>query len=106
MKTLTALAIFSFSALFFISCRRDSPPQLSVICTLDGVGGGDCADPQGKYVYKSPSEMTDYWATTQTDEANFASWCWGGTPPAAAAKLATIRKRIFEAKRRFLSGDT
>lgn len=98
--------LISFS-LFCAGCRNDKPPQLSVVCTLDGLGGGDCADPQGKYIYKSPSEMKNWWATTQTDEANYSSWCYGGAPQGAAgAKLEQIRSRILEAKRRAQAGET
>lgn len=85
------------------ACRNDAPPRLSLVCTLDGVGGGDCADPDGKYVYKAPSEMLNYWATTQTDEANYTAWCYGTAPALITAKLEETRARIKEAKARHFS---
>lgn len=100
MRDLILSAFLLGLALFGPGCRKDSPPQLSVICELDGFGGGDCADPTGKYIYKKPSEMANYWATTQTDEANFASWCYGTAAPVVDSKLAQIHARIQQAKSR------
>lgn len=68
------LAVIAF--LFLSSCRNDPPPTISVICILDGVGGGDCVKADGTKVYMLPSEMVNMWATTQADEQSFAQWCY------------------------------
>lgn len=97
---------FGLLTLFGVSsCRNDAPPRLSLVCTLDGAGGGDCADPGGNYVYKSPTDMKDYWATTQTDEANFTAWCYGTGPILVSAKLEQARARIKVAKAKYFSAQ-
>jgi len=57
------------------SCRDSQPPKIEV-CILDGFGGGDCIESDGSKLYRLPSDMLNYWATSQPDEANFASWCY------------------------------
>ena len=61
------------------SCRKDPPPAIE-ICILDGHGGGDCVEADGKKLYRLPSEMTNYWSTGEADMKNFSSWCYGTTP--------------------------
>jgi hypothetical protein len=76
-------------------CRTDRPPVLSLICTLDGLGGGDCVTATGEKKYLSPSETVNFWATTQTDQANFAAWCYKVSPETANAALETIKKHAI-----------
>lgn len=93
------LCLFSLltgSALALTSCRKDTPPAISIICTLDGTGGGDCATADGTKVHKAPSELLNYWATTQTDEANFSGWCYKIPPAQSSAVLDDIRRDIME----------
>lgn len=79
------VSLAALACLFLFSCRESSPPQLSIICLGDGFGGADCVDSSGNKVYKSPSQLLNYWMTTEADEQNFSSWCYGGDAPAAAA---------------------
>ena len=65
--------------LLLSSCRTDAPPKLSIICIGDGFGGADCTDSTGNKVYKSPTDLLNFWMTTQVDEANYTSWCYGTT---------------------------
>ena len=58
------------------SCREDKPPTLSMICTLDGYGGGDCSTSSHVHKYLSPSEMKDYFAISQDDAKNLMTWCY------------------------------
>lgn len=85
--------IASLLIIFVLSgCRTDNPPVLSLICTLDGLGGADCVTGQGDRKYLAPSETVNMWATTQTDQANFAAWCYGVSPKTANAALESIKK--------------
>lgn len=80
--------LITLLAVYAAGCPRDYPPKLSLICTLDGIGGGDCSDSTGVHIYKAPSEMTNYWATTQTDAENLVSWCYGVSQPVAKKFIA------------------
>lgn len=93
MRVILAFMVLTLSAMS-LSCRSDKPPVISIICTLDGLGGGDCVQSDGTRVYKLPSEMKNMWATTQTDEANFAAWCYKVPTPVASNALAQIKDRI------------
>lgn len=59
--------------------RKDQPPVLSVICLGDGFGGADCSMPDGSKKYLSPSELKNYWMTTNADAQNLVQWCYN--PP-------------------------
>lgn len=72
-KMLCLALAFSLSG-----CRTDQPPKLSIICIGDGFGGADCVENGGARTYKSPTDLKNYWMTTETDQANFSSWCYGG----------------------------
>jgi hypothetical protein len=87
---------------FLSSCRTDPPPKLSIICIGDGLGGAECADSFGNSVYRLPSQLKNFWMTTEADEANFASWCYEGTPnaapspsPAVLQAMEDIKKQIY-----------
>lgn len=72
------------------SCRRDYPPVIE-ICILDGLGGGDCVEKDGTKLYRPPSEMKNYWTTSQDDMADFSSWCFKSTVGQAEIQLQSIR---------------
>lgn len=84
----------AFLALFSAGCRRDQPPQISIVCIGDGLGGCDGAHPDGSTEYVPPSGMKDMWCTTQTDEANFAAWCYNTSVQKVQRQMARIRARI------------
>lgn len=90
-KTLClALAFLSLNA-----CRSSQPPALSLVCIGDGVGGADCVDHAGNKIYKTPSELLNFWMTTETDEQNFAQWCYGASSPAPIkAGMTQIMEKI------------
>lgn len=80
------------------ACRTDTPPKISIICTLDGSGGGDCVEADGTPVHKEPSEMLNYWATTQTDEANFAGWCYDVPPATVQARMKKMLRKMLASR--------
>lgn len=84
------------------SCRNDPPPVLSTICILDGTGGGDCVMADGSKKFMLPSEMLNFWATTQADEQNFSSWCYQTTPQMVKPQMDKI---FQEAKAPYSSLD-
>lgn len=61
-------------------CRSDPAPVLSIICLGDGFGGGDCSFPNGDRKYLPPSELKNFWMTSQPDFYNFSAWCFDTTP--------------------------
>ena len=61
--------------LFMGACRSSVPPLIE-ICILDSFGSADCLLADGTKVVKLPSELTNYWATNQPDQARFAAWCY------------------------------
>ena len=61
--------------LLLSSCRSSQPPKIE-ICIGDGVGGAECVEADGTQLYRTPSMLNNYWMTGQSDEANFASWCY------------------------------
>jgi hypothetical protein len=90
-----------FLAIFFIclaGCRTDKPPIIEPICTLDGFGGGDCVLATGQRKYLSPSEMSGFWATNQTSQANFSAWCYKISPETANAALESIKKNAIHSE--------
>jgi len=72
-KLLFLAIAFSLSA-----CRTDKPPAID-ICIGDGAGGADCVLKDGTQVWRSPSELKNYWITTQADMANYSAWCYKTT---------------------------
>jgi hypothetical protein len=84
-----------FTALFLNSCRTDKPPAISIICTLDGLGGADCVQIPNKQVHLAPSQLAGYWATTQADIANFSSWCYQVPTPIVSSEMSRINEKIF-----------
>ena len=87
-KLLLALLVL----LLVSSCRDSSPPKIEV-CILDGFGGGDCVEADGSQLYRAPSQMLNYWATSQPDMQNFSSWCYDTSSSAAKAGMAVIEEQ-------------
>lgn len=89
------LILCAFLALLSTGCRRDYPPPIEPICTMDGFGGGDCVHTDGKREYLAPSQMKNYWATSQESQAAFSAWCYGVKVKTAYKAMAQIKRRIF-----------
>jgi hypothetical protein len=81
--------------LLLSSCRDSVPPKIE-ICILDGLGGGHCIEADGSQLYKAPSTMKNYWATSQPDEANFSSWCYDTTTAAVTPAMEQIREQALK----------
>jgi len=79
-------------ALALTSCRNSIPPKIEV-CILDGYGGGDCVEPDGTRLYRTPSMLTNYWATSGSDEANFAGWCYQATQEQVRPVMEQIQEQ-------------
>lgn len=86
--------LFLVLAFALSGCRTDRPPLMSVICTGDGFGGAECVTHAGAKVYKAPSELKNFWMTTQDDEANFAAWCYDATPDQTKSAMDQIQNKI------------
>jgi len=91
-KLLIPIVIFCS---LMLGCRTSKPPSISIICIGDGAGGADCVDSAGNKVYKKPSELKNFWMTTQYDEANFTAWCYDTSPAKAAKAMSAIKKNIL-----------
>jgi len=77
------------------SCRKDPPPILSIICLGDGFGGADCSLADGTKVWKSPTELKDFWMTTNADMQNYVSWCYKTNNTAAVgAQMKSVELAI------------
>jgi hypothetical protein len=66
----------------------------SLICLGDGVGGADCSLPNGGQSHLLPSQLKNFWMTTNADMQNFSAWCYQTTPEIAAKGLKEIRSEI------------
>lgn len=87
--------LLCLSGLFLTSCRTDKPPAIE-ICTLDGFGGGDCVVPAVGKVYRAPSEMKNYWATSQLGMSAFSAWCYDTSTSTADVGLNQLLTQIRE----------
>jgi hypothetical protein len=84
---------FAALSLLLYGCRSDKPPRIDV-CLGDGAGGADCTLKNGEHVYRSPSQLKNYWMTPQGDMTAFASWCYKTNPANVTPVMATIRQEI------------
>lgn len=57
------------------SCRTDTPPAQE-LCALNGYGLGDCVEPDGSQVQKTPSQMVNYVARSPAMEQSWDAWCF------------------------------
>lgn len=80
-------------ALLPLSCRNSVPPKIE-ICIGDGVGGADCIEPDGTKMFRLPSQLQNYWMTSEADEANFSSWCYESTKNVAEIGMKNIKEDI------------
>ena len=71
----TGKLYFLLLVIFLSACRTDKPPVIEV-CITDGYGAGDCTEHDHSILYRSPSQMVDYWCTNETDEAAWAAWAY------------------------------
>lgn len=73
-------------------CRESIPPKIE-ICILNGFGGASCELPDGSQRYRPPSEMNNYWATNESDQARFAAWCYDTELSVVQKEMAKIQGR-------------
>ena len=86
--------LYLLGVLLLVSCRTDIPPKIE-ICIMDGFGGGDCVEAGGAKLYRTPSQMLNYWSTNQPDEANYTSWCYGSTPSVVNPAMELVRAQAL-----------
>ena len=84
------LLLYLSLGLLLTSCRDSVPPKIEV-CILDGFGGGDCIETDGSQKYRFPSQMANYWATGEADEANYSSWCYATSVSTTKAAMSAIK---------------
>lgn len=77
--------------IFLSSCRTDQPPPIEPICTLDGLGGGNCVHSDGTKVYLKPSEMKNFWTTSPDGIAKFSAWCYDVPENQVRSSLETMK---------------
>lgn len=84
------------AVLAFLSngCRTDKPPQISIICIGDGFGGADCVLSTGEKKYLKPSELKNFWMTTQLDMQNFSSWCYDTSPKVVSHHMERLEEEM------------
>jgi len=75
LRVLGKLLLASLGLLLLSSCRDSVPPKIE-ICIGDGAGGADCVESDGSQMHRTPSQLTNYWMTSEPDEANLLSWCY------------------------------
>lgn len=75
------------------ACRKDPPPSIEVCIISDG-GSADCVKADGTKVFRLPSEMVNYWATSQTDMKNFSSWCYSTSKANVKANMEKLELAI------------
>jgi hypothetical protein len=95
-KSLTrALRGVTWASLCFLlclplACRSDKPPEISLVCILDGYGGLDCSTPDHHHVYVPPSSAKGYWCAPEADVANYMSWCYKAPVAAVEEEMQKI----------------
>ena len=96
MKLRAALLIL----LVFGGCKKDGPPPPKIeVCILAPQGGANCTEADGTHVFKTPSQMANYWATNPTDQGNFVAWCYETDPATVAPAMALVRKQVLSSRR-------
>lgn len=83
----------SLGLLLIDGCRDSVPPKIEV-CIGDSIGGADCVEADGSKKYRLPSELINYWMTSEPDEANFSSWCYDTSLKNAQNGMQSIKKQI------------
>ena len=82
------------SLALFNGCRTTTPPKID-ICIGDGLGGSDCVLKTGARVYRLPSEMRNYWCTTQADMAAFSSWAYDADVVVIEAEMQKTKQEVL-----------
>ncbi len=98
MKFIYLFLLFSLVFLTTGCPRKDPPPEISIICIGDGFGGANCVLAGGVRIYKAPSELKNFWMTTEVDEANYSSWCYKIPVRTTNAAMAQIENQIKSEK--------
>ena len=80
-------------ALVLVSCRDSVPPPIE-ICIGDGFGGAKCIERDGSKLYRTPSELTNYWLTNQPDMQAFSSWCYDTSSKIMSKNLNEVKEEI------------
>lgn len=80
-------------ALVLTSCRDSTPPKIEV-CLGDGFGGADCIEADGSKLYRPPSQLKNYWMTSEPDEANLLSWCYDTSQTNVEAGMHEIKSEV------------
>ena len=88
------LPMFLATVFLCSGCRHSQPPEISIICTMDGLGGGDCVTAAGEHKYLAPSEMKNMWATTQADMSKFSAWCYQTSIETTTQAMGEISAKI------------
>ena len=91
---LGALLLVLLGLLPLEGCRDSVPPVFSVICLGDGIGGADCSLPGGASEHLLPSQLKNFWMTTNADMQNYTAWCYQTTPAVAAKGMSEIAEGI------------
>lgn len=83
--------------LLLVSCRQSQPPKIE-ICIGDGFGGADCVESDGSKLYRTPSQLRNYWMTGQPDMANFSSWCYDTGQNNVKAGMREIKSQALDSR--------
>jgi hypothetical protein len=75
-----------------IACRKSVPPPID-ICIGDGVGGADCILKDGTKAYLLPSQLKNYWMTSQFDMQAFSSWCYDTSTKVTGAQMEALKAK-------------
>lgn len=86
-------------AVLISSCRTSQPPEISIICLGDGLGGANCKDPKGNVIHKLPSELENFWMTTPEDMAAFSAWCFKTNLNVTAPIVREMTTQMKESQR-------
>lgn len=88
--------LFLALACLLSACNQSDPPPPIEVCLLDGFGGGDCIEPDGSKLFRPPSQMKNYWATNEHDQALFAAWCYGTDAPTVRAGMEEVKSQALK----------
>lgn len=67
------------------------------VCQGSGTGGAQCAHPDGKNFYLSPSQLENSWIIpTQKEAGKFVAWCYDVSEEDAQKGLEIQKKEILK----------
>lgn len=96
MRLLNVLGILS--SVVLSACRSSTSPPIDV-CIGDGFGGADCVLASGDVAYRSPSELKNFWMTTQDHMRQYSAWCYDTNAANVDPAMAEILKKSAEVRR-------